>query len=605
MDEYVREALQDSAQAKHTETVIAILTTANWELKLLSNPDMKQDLVVALKEPWLYYRQNQEMPYGLEQLTRENAAEVHNAAIAIAATLVMKKHGGVKRKFSQSALWNWGTIGEELAKSPVVEITQESLNVSGTFKSVQKMEFLVGSVGNVGALYVRDVMVALWTTLNAFSGLLVIQGCPGSGKSSLVWAWFLHSSTFRNMAYVCINERYISIATGSKEGLLYQNDIFKDDAFFASLENLISSCEKDVFVIDGIDEENVRSLAIASRNAIDRGKRIIFLGSGRVDILKIRERLPITLEKFIVPSWTLEEYIAVSHNDDFWNCVESKFEQGSDRDDTVQQKYYYAGGCARWMLGYTQSEVIEFVLSQLEKVHDLRTLLTGVQGPKSGTAVNHLLQIVNGNGRQRAHFLVSKFALTQAVQKSGMEFVNAAEALAISMRNPVFEGWVFEEKFKTHLRNLEKTNGLVNIRYRNDEQDSNMPVGKIHSFYQEIEVKEFTLDDTDWVFPLKYNQGGFDLVQVDGDIVRFFQVTLGNSPHALKLHLFRAFLGQLAMKRAVSGVDIIGLVEEKNVLAFEFQNPISNLHNIANLPSFLEPSIRIGYFRYDSHSIKK
>ena len=400
MEVYVRGGLKEAELERHTETVIAVLTAADWRLKMLSNPENEQRLVAVLKEPF----ENRAL---YPMISDDIALSLARAAVAIASTLVIfsnlenaqeeKKYRRVPRevqKFLKAALWNWSTIAEELAKSSVVDITQESLDISGTFKSVQEMGFLVGSVGNVGALYVRDVMVNLWTTLDTFSGLLVIQGCPGSGKSSLVWAWFLYSSTHLNMAYVCINERYISIATGSEEGLLYQNDIFEDDTMFSSLKLLISSCEQDVLVIDGIDEENVRSLAIASRKYIEKGMRIIFLGSGRVDTVKIQERLPITLEKFIVPSWTLEEYIAVSHNDDFWNCVESKFEERSDRDDSVQQKYYYAGGCARWMLGYTQSEVIEFVLNQLEKVPNLRSLLTGLQGPKSGTAVNHLLQIV-------------------------------------------------------------------------------------------------------------------------------------------------------------------------------------------------------------------
>jgi hypothetical protein len=166
-------------------------------------------------------------------------------------------------------------------------------------------------------------------------------------------------------------------------------------------------------------------------------------------------------------SWTLNEYFGACSNKDFWNSVKSRFENGVNKDIAIRRKYYYAGGCARWMLGSSQEKVIQFVLEQIDKVCDLKILLSGVQGPKSAHAVNHLLQIVNGNGNgSRTHFLVSKFALAQAVEKSGMKIVNVAEALASSMRNPVFEGWVFEEKFKTHLRNLEKTHGSIRIRYR-------------------------------------------------------------------------------------------------------------------------------------------
>ena len=90
MDEFITEALKEDL-SELTEPVITVLQAAKWTQRMLSNPDMKQDLVVVLKEPWLYFDEKGKMPYGLEQLTRENAAEVHNAAIAIAATLVLKQ----------------------------------------------------------------------------------------------------------------------------------------------------------------------------------------------------------------------------------------------------------------------------------------------------------------------------------------------------------------------------------------------------------------------------------------------------------------------------------------------------------------------------------
>jgi hypothetical protein len=55
------------------------------------------------------------------------------------------------------------------------------------------------------------------------------------------------------------------------------------------------------------------------------------------------------------------------------------------------------------------------------------------------------------------------------------------------------------------------------------------------------------------------------VVHVDGEIVRFFQLTLGNSPHAVNLRSFRALLGQIGKKIPVSGVDIVGLVKKENL----------------------------------------
>ena len=115
---------------------------------------------------------------------------------------------------------------------------------------------------------------------------------------------------------------------------------------------------------------------------------------------------------------------------------------------------------------------------------------------------------------------------------------------------------------------------------------------KIHSFKNE----SLSLESGDWLFPWKYNQGGFDLALLDEGVVRFFQLTLGSSPHSLKLHLFRSCLEEIGRNADVSAVDIIGLVKKENLQKFEFEPPISHLRNIAHMPVLLQPIVRIGCF---------
>ena len=136
----------------------------------------------------------------------------------------------------------------------------------------------------------------------------------------------------------------------------------------------------------------------------------------------------------------------------------------------------------------------------------------------------------------------------------------------------------------------------VVIRFKNAEEDVKFPVRKIYSFKNESEIKGLSLESGDWLFPWKYNQGGFDLALLDEGVVRFFQLTLGSSPHSLKLHLFRSCLEEIGRNADVSAVDIIGLVKKENLQKFEFEPPISHLRNIAHMPVLLQPIVRIGCF---------
>jgi hypothetical protein len=161
MNEYVINALKEDELEKHTETVIAVLTSADWNLKKLSNPNNEARLVAVLEKPWLYYYEKRDMPRKLGHLSSENIGDIHDAAVTIAASLMSfndleEAKEEKKRKF------------EVLFHPP-----QVSLHTDGLDLSVKDY------------LFRDDLVHSLWNLLMNHR-CVVLSSPPATGKSSLL-----------------------------------------------------------------------------------------------------------------------------------------------------------------------------------------------------------------------------------------------------------------------------------------------------------------------------------------------------------------------------------------------------------------------------------
>jgi predicted Ser/Thr protein kinase/ABC-type uncharacterized transport system substrate-binding protein len=85
MNEYVVEALKGSKCEKHTETVIAVLTSAEWEVEMFSNPNNEARLVAVLEKPWSLKQ------YEVYNIDEQQARFLFPSAVTIAASLISQK----------------------------------------------------------------------------------------------------------------------------------------------------------------------------------------------------------------------------------------------------------------------------------------------------------------------------------------------------------------------------------------------------------------------------------------------------------------------------------------------------------------------------------
>lgn len=179
---------------------------------------------------------------------------------------------------------------------------------------------------------------------------------------------------------------------------------------------------------------------------------------------------------------------------------------------------------------------------------DKSALVKGLLGDRSALAVNHLVTTPRrGKGVFMSHYIARLLA-----EDCEYSFIRSATLQGQRNENPSFDGWVLEmdvihclrkglkEKFKKSKKDADGNKTF--------EQDFDLsyvcsdPVSFYH--LEDIDVAS-SLKPNKWVFPLKFNQGGYDAVQLkqESDTVwclRFIQITHA-STHPLKLQYMQQF----------------------------------------------------------------
>ena len=425
-------------------------------------------------------------------------------------------------------------------------------------------------------LYMREASQALFDALTKNAATLLVEGPPGTGKSILTWYWASEIALKTDITVCWIHV----VPTGVvKACMLGSNKVFRYRTIsrLANAQLFIEGSDADVVIVDGMTEENRSQLMPVALNCrtLNPEISVVFVTSAQIRLpVQVLRQDRIEIHK--VPSWTLAEYQAACENEKFFDEVKENLSEDENFDEKITGKYFYAGGSARWMFALNVTEVIEDAFSSLSKVTDMNLLLSGLQGSKSGTSVNHLLQ----QDLEGKTFIVSEYVLRQLVSKCETRFIREATSYSYQLHNPSFDGWIFELDFLFQLRLVEK--GILTIR--NGQQDEIWQVSRRIPFHKEDELKgkkikehgkpevhenKMGLQPGDWLLPQRWNQGCYDAVQILPQSpnvptnfhigVRFVQVTRGES-HSLKLRYPRALLLTLAcIGFVVQSVDIVVL----------------------------------------------
>eukprot|EP00035_Acanthoeca_spectabilis_P017927 m.378985 g.378985 ORF g.378985 m.378985 type:complete len:277 (+) comp16708_c5_seq25:1478-2308(+) len=189
------------------------------------------------------------------------------------------------------------------------------------------------------------------------------------------------------------------------------------------------------------------------------------------------------------------------------------------------------------MFGMSTASAIQDCDRYLQEVSDVELIIGHKQGAANPNAINHL-QIMHDNG---ARSLISDYATRSLLQWNELRTMALLTGISSQLMhdNPAFDGWVLELDFLTQIKvalrtKKKNTEATIQLIPGGEQSES----WKIAGLTTQVTLDgvinpdklDFEFKDGWWFIPKKYNQGGYDAMQlytgVDGKLcARFVNVT--------------------------------------------------------------------------------
>ena len=419
-------------------------------------------------------------------------------------------------------------------------------------------------------IFAREGVRNLWNALQALrraspGSRLLVQGPPGTGKSSIAWVWGCHTPGI--VLWVHINRTEVEmhvclLDNGKPAASRWWVAPFKSEHLSA-----LARIRADVLILDSVTNIN-RELALGFaadfKLAVSPPRSTVVVTSAQ---LRVHPHEMFHTTQWEMPSWTFPEYTAACGHTKFVNHVrqfleptpsQPALEPVQDPQGRVEQllgpaapapvppkqltvwlqeKFFLAGGSARWMFGTTVGELPGIIDNLLRFVEDAEGLANANSRDLAESTVGHLVMRRDGN-----QYLVSHYVERRVALMNEHSFLRAASNLNIRYNNPAFDGWLLEFEFLSAVSSASRGTRLLTLS--NQGKDFSLPVSSVQHVEWDGTVKNPQLTGGTWLVPKRWNQGGYDAAFIHNGGVHFVQVTRAES-HPLKVNYMKDLLDAL------------------------------------------------------------
>jgi hypothetical protein len=123
-------------------------------------------------------------------------------------------------------------------------------------------------------------------------------------------------------------------------------------------------------------------------------------------------------------------------------------DEGSRIMTTIEAKYWWSGGSARWMFNYSRLRIENLLRQYCDKTANRDALLMGHIGPTSDASTNYFFgSSMKNDNMNTEYFLVSQQAVRILAESASNNTFEILYACADHLDNPAFVGWVVEAEF--------------------------------------------------------------------------------------------------------------------------------------------------------------
>jgi hypothetical protein len=388
-------------------------------------------------------------------------------------------------------------------------------------------------------IYCREEVKELWNQLDdcPTNAIVFVQGCPGVGKSIAVFAHTMRHCRLCNISllYYHMDKAHTKCFVMDREGHVQHVDCntIKELVAFIRLKRHYY----DVTVIDGTHSEgNLEEIFLDFPD----NKKLIVCTSYQA--LKLNQEasyfLISRLKRWVVASWTLDDYIGCSeaHGFPFLNNLEEQ-----NREEIIYSRLKLCGGSVRLFSG-DQDYAMNYIQTALQSVSNYNELYQNRVGDRSRDAVNSLMSLYKTDKGVNT-IPLSQYVFEELSKRCGdegqiLKFIS--DARRALPNNPSWQGWVTEYEVVSIL----KLRGEL-VVFRQVEgtiKKGRLMCNRLTELQENEKLKRYEeYELNDWVLPYKWNQAFWDACQIlENGCLGIRQITSGEShknkfTHAKKL----------------------------------------------------------------------
>lgn len=456
-------------------------------------------------------------------------------------------------------------------------------------------------------LYIGQPLVDLQAKLDGFvangseKSRCYIRGPPGSGKTCFLYLWARLYSVLnqKRVLIVQFREKESSFVwIRERDGGLYKmGKAIESSKLGEAVDDVITKSENaktpfDLCIHDGaIDKLRLCSEMLSKLNtAVTNGvfTRVIHVTSLAFSLSTGGQLLSVDgpVLRLSLDSWKEETYLEAVRCTEFINAMETNSgpfiqdlrqalvkdseadnsdekdgeavsnddkESGADSSDVkgkiveevVTEKYFFAGGSARFMFQFSLHELREELDIRMGAVDNNEWLYFAQNAVASGTpsAVNTLMQQFNLRCSP-----VSKYVLIHAYDYCREQLVMSVRAAAASSGNSTLMGWAFELE-QIHLIRTSLNSKDPDIKYiTNGNGWSFRPTSEVEFDESKFQSYSCSPGSSIVIWCLKWNQGCFDVAFFMNATLITVQFTVSEK-HSLKPQYIRQLRQALLDKK--------------------------------------------------------